>query len=78
MIRDPETGAVWGQAREVARELCLNPDTGPELVRSWGRRNRIASRHIPGAARGTRLYCLDEAIEEERRSRLVGTGRPRT
>jgi hypothetical protein len=77
MITDPETGHVWGSKAEIAIELGLHPGTGPELVRSWGRRKRVRRKTIPGAGRGTVLYCLQDAIEEERRSRHAGTGRPR-
>jgi hypothetical protein len=77
VIRDPETGHVWGTKAEIAIELGLHPDTGPELVRSWGRRGRVSHRHVPGVGRGTVLYRYDEAVEEERRSRRAGKGRPR-
>jgi hypothetical protein len=77
VIRDPETGLLWGSKAEIAIELGLHPDTGPELVRSWGRRNRVTTKHIPGTGRGRILYRYDEAIEEERRSRRAGKGRPR-
>lgn len=65
MITDPATGARWGTAAEIAHELCLDPATGPERVRGWGRRGLLDSRHAPGRGRGTRLFPLDAAFALE-------------
>lgn len=76
MITD-HAGVTWGTKTEIAQALCLDPTAGPELVRSWGRRGRIPTRHIPGPGRGTILYPLAQAELEEQRARRSGAGRPR-
>ncbi|GGN86314.1 hypothetical protein GCM10010112_67710 [Actinoplanes lobatus] len=73
MIPHPVTREPWGTAEEIAEQLGAH--IRPDTVRTWARRKRIPSALIPGPGRGIRMYPLDAAVEEERRTRDIGRSR---
>lgn len=70
--RGPD-GGRWGTAEQLA--ALLGAHIRPDTIRTWARRKRVPTTLIPGRGRGTRLYPLAAAEDEERRTRHIG--RPR-